>query len=269
MNTFKKILTTTLTAGMIFSAQPVDFPETSIVFSQNQAYAEELPKEEIIKKISDANANYKSAETTGHMTITEGSQQMKIQIDTSFILDPLVSKTKMTVGNETIEVYFKDDYVYISSPDGSGTWVKTNNPEMINTFRENIKLATSPSTEYLNLLQKIHDKTNVTEKDGKYLLSYSGSGEELDAIVKLFDAIGAGNPVAKDTKIKKADISYTVDKDTLKIDRLVGDITMSSPTFSQDVVVKQDFKFSNIDAVSEIPLPEAAKNAIDAEKLKQ
>lgn len=238
--------------------------------------------EEIVKKVYESSTNIKSADMDIDldMELSADGQNLKTSMKgkTSFIADPLAMNMDIATsafGNEVkLKAYFKDNYMYISNPDKEGEWIKTNNEQLVKQIQEQQKNLTSD--KMAEIFKNSSDKIKVEEKDGKYHVTYNGDGSEykdifISALGSTIQDPAALEKIKNNTTFKKVIVTYVVEKDSYKpVEQIMDmelDITDSGKT--ANTKIKGTTKYSNVNNVKEIVLPEEAKSAKDLADLEK
>lgn len=238
-----------------------------------------LSKEEVINKFYENNANIKNLDAKSDITMkmSQGSEsmEMKSTMDSTMFIDPISLKMNLntSVMNQSInmQMYLVDNILYVHSPTlGENKWIKTTDTTKVigdissKKFIENSK-------QTIDVLKKNIDKINLEEKDGNYVITFSGNGQEfLDiALNSLSQSSGNAdiiNSLKNNVKIKNMTVKYVVSKD--KLLPVESDVTIdmevSENNNTGNVTNNVKTYYSNINSAKAITLPEEAKNAVDA-----
>ena len=176
-----------------------------------------------------------------------------------------ISQYEILVGeqNQTIELYIKDGTAYAKST-GQNEWVKSSNNNITAQFENLKKIANSD--QILEFYKKIAKDFKKTEENGNYVLTYTGNGEQFkDLMVAVANASSGSEVTASafnNVDFKNVSIKLVVTKDFVPVN---NEVTMelatkdtSNPTTMK---IKQIIKYSNVNNVKEIKLPDEVKNA--------
>ena len=105
------------------------------------------------------------------------------------------------------------------------------------------------------------DKIDIDEKDGNYIISISKDSEFLkDAMKKqLANTNTAAGQIGNDVKIENIAVKYIVDKNTYLLSSSI--VSFDFEMQGMKMSMEMDAKMSNINNVTDIVVPEEAKNA--------
>ena len=227
--------------------------------------------EQIVNKSVESSKNIKSTdfEATNQSEILVGEQNQTIEntVSGSLIMDPLAMKATTDVKaqgqSQTLELYIKDGTAYAKST-GQNEWVKSSNNNITAQFENLKKIANSD--KILEFYKKIAKDFKKTEENGNYVLTYTGNGEQFkDLMVAIANASSGSEVTASafnNVDFKNVSIKLVVTKDFTPVN---NEVTMelatkdtSNPTTMK---IKQIIKYSNVNNVKEINLPDQVKNA--------
>ena len=227
--------------------------------------------EQIVNKSVESSKNIKSTdfEATNQSEILVGEQNQTIEntVSGSLIMDPLAMKATTDVKaqgqSQTLELYIKDGTAYAKST-GQNEWVKSSNNNITAQFENLKKIANSD--KILEFYKKIAKDFKKTEENGNYVLTYTGNGEQFkDLMVAVANASSGSEVTASafnNVDFKNVSIKLVVTKDFVPVN---NEVTMelatkdtSNPTTMK---IKQIIKYSNVNNVKEIKLPDEVKNA--------
>lgn len=220
-----------------------------------------INKEEVINKFVEVSKDMKSANMLMDIKMSQkGSKEsINMSIDSAIILEPLEMKLEMTVPNQPtkIDLYIKDGYMYVLDP-LSNQWMKQKVTDLVN---EQFKGYMTNSLYIYDVMKDNIDKMDVDEKDGNYIISISKNSEFLkDAMKKQLSNMNTpGSQLGEQIEIDNIAIQYIVDKNTYLVKNSIMsfDVTMNG----EKITINLDTKFSNINEVKEISIPEETKNA--------
>ena len=220
-----------------------------------------INKEEVINKFVEVSKDMKSANMLMDIKMSQkGSKEsINMSIDSAIILEPLEMKLEMTVPNQPtkIDLYIKDGYMYVLDP-LSNQWMKQKVTDLVN---EQFKGYMTNSLYIYDVMKDNIDKMNVDEKDGNYIISISKNSEFLKEAMKkqLSNMNTAGSQLDEQIEIDNIAIQYIVDKNTYLVKNSIMsfDVAMNG----EKITINLDTKFSNINEVKEISIPEETKNA--------
>ena len=227
--------------------------------------------EQIVNKSVESSKNIKSTdfEATNQSEILVGEQNQTIEntVSGSLIMDPLAMKATTDVKaqgqSQTLELYIKDGTAYAKST-GQNEWVKSSNNNITAQFENLKKIANSD--QILEFYKKIAKDFKKTEENGNYVLTYTGNGDQFkDLMVAVANASSGSEVTASafnNVDFKNVSIKLVVAKDFTPVN---NEVTMelatkdtSNPTTMK---IKQIIKYSNVNNVKEINLPDEVKNA--------
>ena len=220
-----------------------------------------INKEEVINKFVEVSKDMKSANMLMDIKMSQkGSKEsINMSIDSAIILEPLEMKLEMTVPNQPtkIDLYIKDGYMYVLDP-LSNQWMKQKVTDLVN---EQFKGYMTNSLYIYDVMKDNIDKMDVDEKDGDYIISISKNSEFLkDAMKKQLSNMNTpGNQLGEQIEIDNIAIQYIVDKNTYLVKNSIMsfDVAMNG----EKITINLDTKFSNINEVKEISIPEETKNS--------
>ena len=220
-----------------------------------------INKEEVINKFVEVSKDMKSANMLMDIKMSQkGSKEsINMSIDSAIILEPLEMKLEMAVPNQPtkIDLYIKDGYMYALDP-LSNQWMKQKVTGLVN---EQFKGYMTNSLYIYDIMQDNIDKMDVDEKDGNYIISISKNSEFLkDAMKKqLANMNTPGSQLGEQIEIDNIAIQYIVDKNPYLVKNSIMsfDVGINGEKLTMDM----DTKFSNINEIKEVSIPEEAKNA--------
>ncbi|MGX7112186.1 DUF6612 family protein [Gemella cuniculi] len=230
-----------------------------------------ITAEEALTKSTEASKNMKSTEFTSN-SVTEmisGEQTRKIEtkLSGSLIIEPLAMHTTTELKNQNqtqnVEMYLKDGAAYIKAT-GQNQWIKNTSATITAQFENMKKLASSD--EILNFYKKVAKDFKITEENGNYVLTYSGSGEQFkDLISAVLKSSGSGaqaNSILNNVEFKNVSIKYVVKKNDFTPISNETTMELTAKNSSNNTMkMTQNITYSNVNKVSEITLPDEAKNA--------
>ena len=227
--------------------------------------------EQIVNKSVESSKNIKSTDfeaiSQSEILVGEQNQTIENTVSGSLIMDPLAMKATTDVKaqgqSQTLELYIKDGTAYAKST-GQNEWVKSSNNNITAQFENLKKIANSD--QILEFYKKIAKDFKKTEENGNYVLTYTGNGEQFkDLMVAVANASSGSEVTASafnNVDFKNVSIKLVVTKDFVPVN---NEVTMelatkdtSNPTTMK---IKQIIKYSNVNNVKEIKLPDEVKNA--------
>ena len=225
--------------------------------------------EEAINKVAETNKNIKNAEFTSNVTteFTSNNQTKKTEAKVSgtMISDPLAlyAKTDITSPRKTsLDMYIKDNVIYVKNGNSSA-WLKSSDPKLLSQF-EKYKQITS-SDKVMDFYKKLGKDFKITEENGNYVLTYSGNGDQFKDLMNSLIESSGGQLNAKafnDIEFKNVNIKLVVSKDFIPIsNETIMEIATKNAAKPTTMKITQNTSYSNVNKVTSIDLPEAAKNA--------
>ena len=165
--------------------------------------------------------------------------------------------------SQTLELYIKDGTAYAKST-GQNEWVKSSNNNITAQFENLKKIANSD--QILEFYKKIAKDFKKTEENGNYVLTYTGNGDQFkDLMVAVANASSGSEVTASafnNVDFKNVPIKLVVTKDFTP-DNNEGTMELATKDTSNPTTmkIKQIIKYSNVNNVKEINLPDEVKNA--------
>ena len=213
--------------------------------------------EEAINKTNEASKNLKNTEfvSSNISEIIVGDQTQKIEnkVSGSLILEPFTmhatTEIKAQDKTQTLEMYIKDNVAYAKAT-GQDTWVKSSNNNITAQFEK---------------LKKIAKDFKLTEENGNYVLTYSGNGDQFKELMVAI-ANSSGDQVNanafNNVEFKNVNIKLVVNKDFMPVsNETIMEVSSKNSTKPTTMKITQNTSYSNVNKVTSIDLPEAAKNA--------
>jgi len=222
-----------------------------------------INKEEVLEKFITASESVKSADIfvdikTVH-NINGNKNNVDMTINGSIIEKPLAMRLEIAVPSENFKInsYIKDNIVYIQNPIDNQWFTQPLNEELANQFKGYL----NSSDDIYNTMRDNIDKIDIDEKDGNYIITISKNSDFLQEAMKkqLANTNTAGSQIGDNVKIENIAVKYVVDKNTyLASSSLISfDFEMQGMKISMEM----DTKMTNINNVTDIVVPEEAKNA--------
>ena len=140
----------------------------------------------------------------------------------------------------------------------SNQWVKQKSTELAN---EQFKGYMTNSLYIYDVMKDNIDKMDVDEKDGNYIISISKNSEFLKEAMKkqLSNMNTPGGQLGEQIEIDNIAIQYIIDKNTYLVKNSI--MSFDVELNGEKITMNLDTKFSNINEVKEISIPEEAKNS--------
>ena len=227
--------------------------------------------EQIVNKSVESSKNIKStdfaATNSSEILVGEQTQTVENTVSGSLIMEPLTMKATTDVKaqgqSQTLELYIKDGTAYAKST-GQNEWVKSSNNAITAQFENLKKIANSD--QILEFYKKISKDFKKTEENGNYVLTYTGNGDQFKELMVAIANASSGNEVTASAfagvDFKNVSIKLVVTKDYVPVNNEVTMelATKNTPT-PTTMKIKQIIKYSNVNNVKEISLPDEVKNA--------
>ena len=227
--------------------------------------------EQIVNKSIESSKNIKSTDFTAtnssEILVGEQTQTVENTVSGSLIMEPLTMKATTDVKaqgqSQTLELYIKDGTAYAKST-GQNEWVKSSNNAITAQFENLKKIANS--NQILEFYKKISKDFKKTEENGNYVLTYTGNGDQFKELMVAIANASSGNEVTASAfagvDFKNVSIKLVVTKDYVPVNNEVTMelATKNTPT-PTTMKIKQIIKYSNVNNVKEISLPDEVKNA--------
>ncbi|MBW7475858.1 hypothetical protein K0T92_14015 [Paenibacillus oenotherae] len=232
--------------------------------------------EEILNKSILASREIKSMAIDGRIKMsTEDAAGKVANIDTSIkveiIMNPLNMRKvmKMNMEGKIIEVamYGVDDQFYMMNSAAGEQWVKYP-AGMAEEMRKAMMQSQSDPGKEMERMKLYADEFNLTEEDGVYVMHMAIEG---DKFKQLFDELmqsyspGAETADRPDMNVKSMELTYTIDKTTFYPTQMNLKSVMEIGSGDKKMKMTQAMEvvYFNMNGVSKIELPEAAKQAIE------
>ena len=228
--------------------------------------------EKLVKKVIEATKSVKStnAKIETKLNFTNPDQNVKaiITLNSSITTNPSIvkiSRNEERNGQKVENIfYITDDTVYIEDVE-TNTWKRTTSEKFREGYNGKRKLANFEIlTEFLHAIQ---NKMKVSENDLNYEVTYSGSENSVNKVFsKILDSVQTGTEeLRKKLLVEKVEVKYIIDKKTFL--PIECEIKAKFAYFKDgqrviSVSLDEEFtaKFSEINEVKEIIIPEEAKN---------
>lgn len=199
---------------------------TNETVATSEKQAGNLSKEEVLQKASEASQNIKSAEITMDIKMDMMMNEQENKVDTSsvvqYTLDPFAMKTETSFPvdgqSQTTTSYMDQEALYYQVA-GSDEWQK----QPLETSGVDVEdlIDTYSSSDIFDSFEEYQDKVELTEAGENYVLSFTGSGEELKDLAE--KVLTSGNTGTE------ADMSSLMDQ--MKINDFSYESIISKETF--------------------------------------
>ena len=227
--------------------------------------------EQIVNKSIESSKNIKStdfaATNSSEILVGEQTQTVENTVSGSLIMEPLTMKATTDVKaqgqSQTLELYIKDGTAYAKST-GQNEWVKSSNNAITAQFENLKKIANSD--QILEFYKKISKDFKKTEENGNYVLTYTGNGDQFKELMVAIANASSGNEVTASAfagvDFKNVSIKLVVTKDYVPVhNELTMELATKNTPTPTTMKIKQIIKYSNVNNVKEISLPDEVKNA--------
>ena len=187
---------------------------------------------------------------------------MDITIDASIIQEPLAMRMEIAMPSQNVKMtsFIKDNIMYIQNPVDNQWFTQPITDEIAKQFKGYM----NNSNEVFNAMKENVDKIDIDEKDGNYIITISKNSDFLQEAMKkqLANTNTAGSQIGDNVKIENIAVKYVIDKNTyLASSSLISfDFEMQEMQGTK-ISMEMDTKTSNINNVTDIDIPEEAKNS--------
>ena len=220
-----------------------------------------VDKKEVIEKFIAASENMKSGDMLINMKMVQNlngnKTNMDMTIDASIIQEPLAMRMEIAMPSQNVKMtsFIKDNIMYIQNPVDNQWFTQPITDEIAKQFKGYM----NNSNEVFNAMKENVDKIDIDEKDGNYIITISKNSDFLQEAMKKQLANTNTAQVGNDVKIENIAVKYVIDKNTyLASSSLISfDFEMQGMKISMEM----DTKMTNINNVTDIVVPEEAKNA--------
>ena len=223
-----------------------------------------MSNEDIVKKISESSKSVKSSKANieSKVAFNLGGKDIatSVTMEAESISEPLT--VKITGKSFDMNMYITEGNIYLQN---------INTKEWMNVKDENIKKTLEKRknsanfndvVELLNIMQK---NVKVEEKGSNYEATYSGVDDSAKEALKkmIISNQPDAEKVLKNMEIEKLDIKYLVDKNTFYPTEFEMKSVMKVSEGNQSVSFDMEMKvkYSDINKVKEIVIPDEVKNA--------
>ena len=225
-----------------------------------------VDKKEVIEKFIAASENMKSGDMLINMKMVQNlngnKTNMDITIDASIIQEPLAMRMEIAMPSQNVKMtsFIKDNIMYIQNPVDNQWFTQPITDEIAKQFKGYM----NNSNEVFNAMKENVDKIDIDEKDGNYIITISKNSDFLQEAMKkqLANTNTAGSQIGDNVKIENIAVKYVIDKNTyLASSSLISfDFEMQGMQGTK-ISMEMDTKTSNINNVTDIDIPEEAKNS--------
>ena len=228
--------------------------------------------DEFVKKVAEATKSVKSAnakiETIQNFTSPDQNVHSIIQLDTSMTTNPSIVKIERNAERDGQKfesmLYITDDTIYIEDIKNT-SWKRATNEKFREGYNGKRKLTNFEIvTEFLTAIQ---NKMKVEAKESNYEITYSGSETSVSKVLnEILDSVQTGTEeIRKQLLVEKVEVRYIIDKNTFlptecEIKAKFAYFKDGQRIISVSLDEEFTVKYSDIDEVKEIIIPEDAKN---------
>lgn len=249
-------------------------PTETEVIVENKTFS----TEEFLKKIKEANMELNSFSTDTTIStktkVGEKEETMPLKISMKATLEPLRIQQSIDMdlresgfGRIKGDSYMQDGLMYIQHPE-SGAWMKTN----IANFEETMKQSLNPSPlEQVEWVKQNAGLFTIKEENEAYVLTFNGKKEDIQEWVdSQLEVLLKENtlPISSEKTWKYESLHYEIvlDKQTFFPVSLQMTAELLATLEGEEVITTLELQtvYKDINAVSEITLPEEAQNAENA-----
>lgn len=227
--------------------------------------------DDIINKSTEVSKSLKSTDfkavNSSEITTNNETQKVENTVSGTIFIDPFSMHvtTEIASGDQSqsLELYIKDGVAYANTT-GQDAWVKSSNSAITEQFQNLKKIANSD--QILDFYKKIAKDFKVTEENGNYVLTYSGSGDQFKELMVAVTNATSGSEVSADAfnnvDFKSVNIKYVVDKDFNPVsNETVMELATKNTDTPTTMKMTQNISYSNVNKAAEITLPDNVKNA--------
>ncbi len=249
------------------------------------AQAEELNTGDILQQSNETMAELDSysatTEISQEITNAAGKGETMTNSSTSeqdITMDPFAlyqtTNTVDPVSGEEVstEMYWTEDGYYVEMPDGSWTMMPA---DMMGSMEE---MTTSPGM-HMEASEAFAEEMDIEETENSYVLTYEGSGEEIEEAASKMMQSDMGSGMANEEMleetwsmidIKDVSMSLTLDKEThyMTASTINLDASYDMEEITTDMKLTADSTYSNFNSVSDITVPEEVMdNAVPMDEM--
>ncbi len=246
-----------------------------ILFTVACSAEEKAELEDIYQETLAASEELKNFEMEADVDqeIAGGGMEMpsiSTTINAEIQLEPLAFHQTMDVMGQEVEMYYTEEGMFFKDPQ-QGQWMKGPKElaDQLNTAA--VQQQQNPSDQ-LKQLEAYADDFNMEEKDNRYILSLSASGEGFDQLLKeQMNNLPEGEVTEEllDTlKINKLDYTIAVNKDTYYPESMTVDmdIDIEENGETTNISQKMESTYRNFNELDSIEVPqEVTDTAIEME----
>ncbi|RVU54402.1 DUF6612 family protein [Anaerosphaera multitolerans] len=228
----------------------------------------ELSTAEVLENYSEASKVITSGKMNTEIFVAtnvagQGSE-ITMTSNIEFTTEPIAMKIDSTVGGNGSEIkttsYMDDKIMYTQVP-GSETWQKVE----LSSLGLDLETLTNSfsSEETLNLLKENEKDIKVTKEGEDYILTYSGNGDSIKAVIKQMSSAMAPemSQLFDNMTINSFDYKVVIDSKTFLQKNVDTNVEMVMNIEGQEMTMNQEQKvtFENLNNVKEVIIPEEVK----------
>lgn len=233
-----------------------------------------ITSQELVKKVTDATNAVKSAKVNAKTQVV-GEISGKT-VTTDLVLESTMTKEPFAVKFDSTSttdgesykasIYFTQNDVYLTDSELK-EWVKINEDELKAIYKKQ-----ENSVNFKNiveLLEVLKDKIKVEQEGSNFVVTYTGNDDEINNPLKntILSTEPAAGRMLGSSKADNLEIKVLIDKNTfIPVDYdIKTKMTVSEGTKVLTFDMSLNFKYSEINEVKEIVIPDDVKNAKDFE----
>lgn len=229
--------------------------------------------EAIINKTIENIKNIKSGESTAvitaEMVTNNDTPKVETKLTTIFTKNPsvykinsVVTSSNSTDGIYSEELYLKDDTSYLKKGTSS-EWTKSSYSAVTSQY-EHLKNNVFPE-KILEAYKKSAIDFKVTEENGNYVLTYTGTDKEKfkEVIISILNSsknFDDQNDIYNNIDPKELQIKYVVTKDYTPVS---SETKFSFGSNNLTFIGTININYNKLNSINEINLPDETKNAVE------
>jgi hypothetical protein len=225
--------------------------------------------EEILEKTNKASEDLKSYSmtTTQEMEITapDGTSQL---IETSGTTvaetDPMAMYIDMTTADQNVEMYVKDNIMYMKEP-VSGSWIKLDIGAEMDSQYLNEQLS-KPIDEQIQQVKDLAESIKVTDNGDSYTMDIKIASDKMNEFLESqMGSSGMDMSAAGDMEYNKFNYAVHIDKETYFPVSMTLEMDMNITANGETGQLKMvsDNTFEDFNETESIEIPAEAENAAD------
>ncbi|WP_181349496.1 DUF6612 family protein [Thalassobacillus sp. CUG 92003] len=199
---------------------------------------------------------------------------MESEIQAEMITDPLALHQTMTMMGQEVEMYYKEDEMYISQP-GTNGWMKAPK-EMMKQINQMTNVQQTPA-EQLDLLKDYVDDFTMEEDDDHYTLSFSSKGDNVKQLIEetMKQALPEDqwdDQMMDAVTVEQLSYTFKIAKDTHYPESfdMAMEFTVDENGETSTISQKVNGDYSKFNEIGDIEIPqEVSENATEMPNLQQ